>query len=142
MPTAGGGAAVTGDETEVGLGGRPAEVAIVTGAASGIGRAVASRLSAQGHPVAVWDVDAAAGLQFAAELESAGRSAEFMAVDVSDRGRVAECVAQVCNRLGPQQILVNCAGINSSAPISELEPEDWYRVMRVILTACFSASRR
>src|SRR5580658_7387502 len=111
MPTAGGGAAVTGEEPEAGRGVRPAEVAIVTGAASGIGRAVASRLSAQGHPVAIWDVNAPAGLQLAAELGSGGRAAEFMEVDVSDRDRVAECVAQVAARLGPPQILATCAGI-------------------------------
>jgi NAD(P)-dependent dehydrogenase (short-subunit alcohol dehydrogenase family) len=128
---------VTGDEQEAGPGGRPAEVAIVTGAASGIGRAVASRLSAQGHPVAAWDVDAPAGLRLAAELRSAGRAAEFMDVDVSERDRVAAGVAQVCARLGPPQILAACAGVTGSAPISELTSEDWYRVMRVDLDGVF-----
>src|ERR1700677_239685 len=136
MPATRGGTAVTGDEQEAGPGGRPAAVAIVTGAASGIGRAVASRLSAQGHPIAAWDVDVA-GLQLAAELRSAGRAVEFMEVDVSDRDRVAEGVAQVAARLGPPQILVTCAGITSSAPIAELTSEDWYRVMRVDLDGVF-----
>lgn len=129
--------AVTGDEQEAGSGGRPAEVAIVTGAASGIGRAVAARLSAQGHPVAAWDVDVPAGRRLAAELRSGGRAAEFMEVDVSDRDRVAEGVAQVAARLGPPQILAACAGITSSAPIAELATEDWDRVMRVDLDGVF-----
>src|SRR6202034_1146128 len=57
--------------------------------------------------------------------------------DVSDRDRVAECVAQVSARLGPPQILATCAGITGSAPISELASEDWYRVMRVDLDGVF-----
>ena len=114
-----------------------AEVAIVTGAASGIGRAVAARLAAQGHPVALWDVNAAAGQQAAAELAAAGQTAEFMQVDVSDRNRVAECVAATAARLGPPQILVTCAAITHSAPIAELATEDWYRVMRVDLDGTF-----
>jgi NAD(P)-dependent dehydrogenase (short-subunit alcohol dehydrogenase family) len=112
-------------------------VAIVTGAASGIGRAVAAQLSGQGHPVALWDINAAAGRQAAAELGSAGRAAEFMEVDVSDRDRVAEGVAQVAARLGPPQILVTCAGITQAAPVFDLASEDWHRVLRVNLDGVF-----
>jgi NAD(P)-dependent dehydrogenase (short-subunit alcohol dehydrogenase family) len=133
---------VTCEKPEAGSSGAPAgtppaEVAIVTGAASGIGRAVAARLSAQGHPVALWDISVAAGLRVAAELNAAGGAAEFMEVDVSDRDRVAECVAQVCARLGLPQILVTCAAITHTAPISELASEDWYRLMRVDLDGVF-----
>lgn len=113
------------------------EVAIVTGAASGIGRAVAARLCAQGHPVALWDVSAGAGSQVAAELATAGGTAQFMEVDVSDRDRVADGVAATAAQFGPPQILVTCAAITHSAPISELTTEDWHRVMRVDLDGTF-----
>jgi NAD(P)-dependent dehydrogenase (short-subunit alcohol dehydrogenase family) len=111
--------------------------AIVTGAASGIGRAVANRLAAGGAAIAVWDVQTSAARHVVAELRESGAEAEHIQVDVSDRADVARAVAEVRRLLPEPDVLVTCAGVSNSTPITELSTEQWRRVMSVNLDGVF-----
>ena len=99
------------------LGGR---IAIVTGAARGIGRAIAERFSASGAKVAIWDVDCAA-----AATSLAVENATYDIVDVTDPAGIARALEATEARLGPPDILVNNAGIaGPNLPLAEYPPED------------------
>jgi len=111
------------------------QVALVTGAASGIGRAVAQRLARDGAAVALLDVDAAG----VAETERVVRALETpvrtvtVTVDVSDAAQVRAAVERAVAALGTPAILVNCAGISRGGPVAGLGLEDWERVQAVNL---------
>ena len=120
-----------------GLGG---QVAIVTGAASGIGRATALALGRAGAAVAVADVDAEGGAGTVAALEAAGGRGVARRVDVSLAGEVEALVAEVLAREGRLDILVNNASANSiglDAPVTELTEEAWDRIHAVTLRGSF-----
>jgi NAD(P)-dependent dehydrogenase (short-subunit alcohol dehydrogenase family) len=112
-------------------------VAIVTGAASGIGRAIAGRLAADGHPVAIFDRNQEAAEAAAGELTSAGGTTLAVAVDVAEPDQVTAGVAQVVERVGPPLILVNNAGIEGFDPFLSITLETWERLLRVNLTGTF-----
>jgi NAD(P)-dependent dehydrogenase (short-subunit alcohol dehydrogenase family) len=108
------------------------QVAIVTGAASGIGRAVALRLARDGAAVALLDVQADGALATQAALPPGARSC-VAAVDVSDAAQVRAAVEAAVAALGTPAILVNCAGISRGGPVAGLALEDWERVQAVNL---------
>jgi 2-hydroxycyclohexanecarboxyl-CoA dehydrogenase len=113
--------------------------AIVTGAGSGIGRAITHRLLEDGWKVAATDIDAA-GL----EQTVAGRPADrviAITVDVTDLEGLREAVAEVERTLGRVSGLVNSAGWERRAPFVESAPEDWDRIVAVNLRGVFNASR-
>lgn len=111
-------------------------VALVTGAASGMGRATARLLAEEGAHVAVIDVNAAGAEVVAREIVAAGGSAQSWALDVGDPAAISAVVADVCGWHGRLDILVNNAGISSWAAIDSDEYDDvWERVMRVNATA-------
>ena len=113
--------------------------ALVTGAARGIGLAIAHRLAADGARVAVLDLDRA-GAEAAAK--ALGPEALGLAADVTRSGEVDEAVAQVVRRWGRLDVLVNNAGITGrSFPIWELTDEDWVRVIDVDLASVFYGCR-
>ncbi len=113
-------------------------VAVVTGGGSGIGRAVAERLHADGHAVAVLDLDGAAAQAAADPLARAGAPALGLAADVGHREEVRAALDQVKEGLGPVDILVNNAGTGAGfSRFLKVTPEEWERVLRVNLTGAF-----
>ena len=113
-------------------------VALVTGAASGIGLGVANRLAADGIPVALLDRDGDGVAQAAGALTGAGRSAVGHAVDVADREALERVFADVRQALGPITILVTSAGIESFDAVADITPEKWDRILAVNLTGTFT----
>lgn len=121
------------------MGGRfEGQVAIVTGAARGLGLGIAARLAAEGARVAVWDVDPAGF-----DPEAAGFApASVEAVDVTGEAAVAAATARVARQFGRLDVLVCNAGINGPvAPVEDYRLEDWRRVLDVDLTGVFLCCR-
>lgn len=98
-------------------------VALVTGAAQGIGRAIALRLARDGADIAVVDVNEAKAGAVAKEVAALGRKATPITADVSDRDQVHAAVRQARGELGSLEIMVNNAGIVQVEPIAEITPE-------------------
>jgi 2-hydroxycyclohexanecarboxyl-CoA dehydrogenase len=113
-------------------------VAVVTGAASGIGLGVANRLAADGIAVALLDRDGAGVTQATDALTGEGRSAVGYDVDVADRDELGRVFADVREKLGPITILVTSAGIESFDAVADITPEKWDRLLAVNLTGTFT----
>jgi len=115
------------------------KVALVTGAASGIGRACALELARGGADVAL--VDAAGEDALAAaenEVRAAGARVAGLRADVAERARASQVVDEAVARLGRLDILVNAAGTTADAPLWEMTEEQWRRVLDVNLTGAFN----
>jgi 2-hydroxycyclohexanecarboxyl-CoA dehydrogenase len=108
-------------------------VAVVTGAASGIGRAAALGFGAEGSAVAVVDLARGGAEETVAEIRRGGGRAEPFTVDVADATAVADMAEAVRCRLGPPTVLVNCAGWDEIQPFAETEPAFWERVLAINL---------
>ncbi len=112
-------------------------VAIVTGAARGIGAATAERLGRDGFAVGVLDLDEAACEAVADRIRDAGGRAVGVGVDVTDAPQVEAGVARVADELGPPVVLVNNAGIIRDNLIFKMTEADWDAVMNVHLKGAF-----
>jgi 3-oxoacyl-[acyl-carrier protein] reductase len=119
----------------------PQSVAIVTGAARGIGAATARRLAADGLAVAVLDLAEEACKDTVAAIEAAGGRAFAVGADVSDSDQVAAAVARVASELGPPRVLVNNAGVLRDNLLFKMTDNDWDTVMNVHLRGAFLMSR-
>ncbi len=118
------------------------QVAIVTGAARGIGKAIATRLAAEGAVVVIADVDVRTAEVTAKELALGGRAVMASPLDVGDPVQVVATVQSVLTRFGRIDILVNNAGIVGEVmPIREMSDAEWHRVMAVNLHGVFYCSR-
>ena len=117
------------------------KVAIVTGAARGIGAAVAARLGADGFAVAVWDLDPAGCEKVVAELTGQGVPAMAVAADVADEDAVTAGVQQVAEKLGPPVALVNNAGVLRDNLIFKMSASDWDTVLGVHVRGAFLLSK-
>jgi 2-dehydro-3-deoxy-L-rhamnonate dehydrogenase (NAD+) len=110
------------------------QAAIVTGAARGIGLAIAKRLAQDGCRIVAWDLDYSASAEFTPSLAQA--------VDVTDLGSVQQGFASAANAFGRIDILVNNAGVNGpSAPTWDYPAEAWHQVLAVDLTGVFYCCR-
>lgn len=118
----------------------PPRVALVAGAAGGIGAAVAGRLASDGYSVACVDLDREGAERVAAGLGGASAAAAF-GCDVSSSGDVARLRAEVGDRLGPVALLVNVAGLFFRHRVPELSEEDWDRILGVNLKGPFLTCR-
>ncbi|MBE7417929.1 MAG: 3-oxoacyl-ACP reductase FabG [Ideonella sp.] len=105
------------------------KLAVVTGAASGIGAAIAAKLAAAGATVIVADVQADKGETRAATLRDAGHAAHFVRVDMTDAASVAAFAADVQSRYGVPDVLVNGAGWGTTHPFWEGTPELWDKII-------------
>ena len=107
------------------------KAAIITGAASGIGLAVARALAARGADLAIADIDADALQAAHAELAATGRRVVSRVLDVRDDGAVAGVAAYFDGQLGPIHLLFNNAGIDMSGTLASLSLQDWHRAFDI-----------
>ena len=105
--------------------------ALVTGAATGIGLAIAQRLAQAGYDIAIADVDASGAERAARGIEAQGRRATAVACDVGSRGDVLSMVEAVRHVLGHIDLLVNNAGIVRLGPLASVGEQDWRELFRV-----------
>lgn len=112
-------------------------VALVTGAASGIGKATAQRLSAEGAAVLVTDIQVDAGEATAKELIHGGGRAAFIRHDVSSESEWEAACARAVDEFGSLDILVNNAGMGDIKPIEETTLDEWNRTISIDQTGVF-----
>jgi len=112
-------------------------VAVVTGAGSGMGRAIGERLAGNGYRVALLDLNGDAVEKIAADLGADKADAIGIGVDVSDRAAVDAALGTVRREFGPVEVMVTSAGIDEFAPFTEITLEAWDRMLAVNLTGTF-----
>jgi glucose 1-dehydrogenase len=113
------------------------KVAIVTGAAQGIGRACSARLAREGAAVALCDVNAGVGAEVARAIETGGGSAIYVPCDVSKASDIGGALAATLKTFGRVDVLVNNAGVLDDAPFLELPVAELDRVLGVNLRGAF-----
>jgi 3-oxoacyl-[acyl-carrier protein] reductase len=119
----------------------PQRIAIVTGAARGIGAGTAKRLAADGLAVAVLDLNAEDGARTVGEIEEAGGKAIAVGADVSNADAVSAAVEKVAAELGEPTVLVNNAGVTRDNLLFKMAETDWDTVMNVHLRGAFLMTR-
>ncbi|CUS34573.1 MAG: 3-oxoacyl-[acyl-carrier-protein] reductase [Nitrospira sp.] len=115
--------------------------AIVTGAAQGIGRAIAEALAQAGADIAVADLDPSRSAETVAAVEKIGRKALNLKVNVADTGETKSMVEQVLKAWGKVDILVNNAGITRDGLLLRMKEEDWNLVLQINLNGTFNCTK-
>ncbi|HEX6822353.1 MAG TPA: SDR family NAD(P)-dependent oxidoreductase [Candidatus Sulfotelmatobacter sp.] len=116
-------------------------VALVSGAAMGIGKGIASLFAQEGAKVVAADINADAGSATAHEIQAAGGQCIFQRTDVSAEDEVQAAVKAAERAFGPIDVLANVAGIAHEAPAHRLELADWNRIIAVNLTSMFLCAK-
>lgn len=120
----------------------PSSVALVTGSSRGLGRAMAFKLAADGHAVAVnYARGAEAAEAVAEEIRASGGTAWVFGADLSQAGAAAQLVDEVVKTAGRLDVLVNNAGVTRDGLAMRMKDEDWNAVLQTNLTSAFEASR-
>jgi 3-oxoacyl-[acyl-carrier protein] reductase len=117
------------------------QVAIVTGSARGIGKAIARRLAAEGARLLIADINGDAAGAAAAEFQQMGYAAGSVAVDVTDQEQARRMAQTACDRFGRLDVLVNNAGVGLNRPFLQTTLEEFERTVRVNLTGTFLCSQ-
>lgn len=117
------------------------KVAVVTGAASGIGKEIAIIFAREGAKVAIADLDQKAADATAREIDSTGKRALGVAMDVTNEQQVDDGTAKVVETFGTLDVLVSNAGIQIVAPLVEFEFAKWKRLMAIHLDGAFLTTR-
>jgi 2-hydroxycyclohexanecarboxyl-CoA dehydrogenase len=112
-------------------------VALVTGAAAGIGRACSVRLAKEGHAVGVLDLDEPRCADTVKEITAAGGKAIALGADITDRAQVRTALVKLRGALGPVTVLVNNAGMSEFIPFEELTDALWDRMFAVNVRGAF-----
>lgn len=113
------------------------KVALVTGAAAGIGAAISRRLAKDGIAIGVLDLTEERARGTVSAIKAAGGKALALGADISDRAQVTAAVAQLRDAFGPVTVVVNNAGITGFVPFLELTDEDWDTMLRINLKGTF-----
>ncbi len=117
------------------------KVAFVTGAASGLGRAIAEIYAREGASVAIADLNEAAAMAVARDLQQNGGKAIGIAVDVTDEAQVEAAVARTIDELGGVDILVSNAGVQIVHPLEEFTFAEWKTMLAIHLDGAFLTTR-
>ena len=117
------------------------KIAIVTGAAAGIGSGIARMLAREGAHVVLCDIDVAGIARLREVIDASGGAATAQSLDVSDEARWQEIVAAVLARHHRIDVLVNNAGVQLSKPLTDTTLEDWRRIFRINVEGTFLGAR-
>lgn len=117
------------------------KIAIVTGGASGIGKATVLKFMEEGAQVAIWDIDTRRGASLQSEWPQYEGRFRFYQVDTTSLKAVEEAAARVQTDFGSIHILVNNAGITRDASLKKMTPEQWDQVIAVNLTGVFNCTK-
>lgn len=117
------------------------KIAVVTGGASGIGRAICLRLAREGCNIAIWDRDISAAHRVGAEVSELGRRVLAVEVDVSSFSNVERAADRVHRELGKVSILVNDAGFGEIVAVAQMSEAQWDKMIAVHLKGTFNCTR-
>ena len=117
------------------------KVALVTGAASGIGRAVAFQLAQEGATVSVVDMNLEGATAVVREIETSNGKAMAVQCDVSQEEQVKRAVEETADKLGQVGVLVNCAGVAGYGYLAEMPAEEWLRIFEIHCNGTFFFTR-
>jgi NAD(P)-dependent dehydrogenase (short-subunit alcohol dehydrogenase family) len=117
------------------------KIAVVTGGASGIGRAIALRLARDGCHVAIWDRDVAGGRRVAEEVRALGRKSEAFEVDVASLRDAESAAERVHHDFGKVAVLVNDAGYGEIVPLARMTESQWDNMIAVHLKGTFNCTK-
>jgi len=117
------------------------KVVIITGGASGIGKAAVEKFAHEGASVAIWDVNEEQGKALEMKLNSEGLEIWFDKVNTAKYAEVAEATQKVIRQFGKIDVLINNAGITRDASLQKMSVENWQQVLDVNLTGVFNCGK-